>query len=218
MLRQALLRALVLVSIASSTTATAGAEVDPAMNRLEALGGALRANPVWSADYQQEYVPVGMTTGETIVGRVWLAWPDRALFHTGSPPVRLMGLEGRVARLVDLEAGSCDEHRLSDREWQRVPLVAVLDPRASVAHFSVLELGDRGFMLVPREPGGIDRVEVVLGDDGLPAEVLVVDPQGAVNRLRFSGWHPSVQPPDGAWLPLPPPDVECVSDPGALDG
>ncbi|HSL18064.1 MAG TPA: hypothetical protein VLB51_09175, partial [Methylomirabilota bacterium] len=99
-----------------------------------------------------------------------------------------------------------------------VPLVAVLDPRASVAHFSVLELGDRGFMLVPREPGGIDRVEVVLGDDGLPAEVVVVDPQGAVNSLRFSGWRPSVQPPDGVWLPLPPPNVECVSDPGALDG
>ena len=210
---------LVAVSIAVPVLAADEEGVDPAMARLEALGSSLRSEPAWCAGFEQEYVPVGMTVGETAIGRVWLAWPDRALFHTGSPPTRLMGLEGRVARLVDLEAGSCDEHRLSDREWQRVPLAAVLDPRAAIEHFSVLELGDdRGFVLVPREPGGIDRVEVALGADALPAEVVVVDPQGAVNRLRFSGWRPSEPPSDGGWLPPAPPGIDCVTDPGALDG
>jgi hypothetical protein len=190
---------------------------DLAMARLESLSRALRAEQAWRADYEQEYTPVGMTTGEAAVGRVWLAWPDRALFETGKPPVRLMGLDGRLARLVDLEAATCDEHRLSDHEWERVPLAAVLDPGTAVAHFTVAEHGDHGFVLIPREVGGIDRVEVVLGNGDLPAEVVVVDPQGAINRLRFEGWRGSTPPPGGAWLPAPPAGIECVADPGTLD-
>ena len=70
-------------------------------------------------------------------------------------------------------------------------MAAVLDPRGAVDRFTVLEHGDRGFVLVPREPGGVDRLEVVLGGGDLPEEVIVVDPQGATNRLRFTDWQKS---------------------------
>jgi hypothetical protein len=124
----------------------------------------------------------------------------------------MMGLEGRLVRLVDLEVPSCDEHQLDDDEWVRVPLAAVLDPQRAVDRFTVLELGARGFTLVPREPGGVDRVEVVLGENDLPNEVVVVDPQGATNRLRFSAWRPAKGPLDGSWLPKPPTGLVCIAD------
>ena len=158
-----------------------------------------------------------MTLGEEAVGRVWLAWPYRALFHTGEPPVRLMGLEGRTARLVDLDARSCDEHRLSEREWERFPLAALLDPAGTEDRFDLEVSGNAGVVLRPRQPGGVDRVEVDVGDDGLPAGVVIVDPQGATNRFRFTGWSSASGPPDGAWLPAKPLGVECVADRGALD-
>ncbi len=185
---------------------------DSGIDRLEVLGRALRAAPVWRAQYRQEYVPAGMDMGEVIDGVVWAAWPDRALFRADAPAEQQMGLEGRTVRLLDLEVPSCDQHNLSDEEWARVPLAAVLDPRGAVQHFTVLELDDRGITLVPREPGGVDRVQVVLGDTDLPAEVVIVDPQGATNRLTFSDWQKSDAPPDGRWLPEPPPDLECIAD------
>ncbi|MCU0304568.1 MAG: outer-membrane lipoprotein carrier protein LolA [Thermoanaerobaculales bacterium] len=158
-----------------------------------------------------------MTGGELADGRVWLAWPDRAVFHTGDPPVRLMGLLGRTVRLVDLADETCDERLLTDREWERVPLAAVLDPRGAMVQFSVAAEGASAIVLLPREPGGVDRVTLVLGDDGLPASVTIRDPQGAVNRLDFRGWRRSTEPPRGAWLPPPPKGVECVTDPGPLE-
>lgn len=185
---------------------------DSGIARLEVLGRALRSAPVWRADYRQEYLPAGMDMGEVVNGVVWAAWPDHALFRTNAPAEQQMGLEGRTVRLLDLEVPSCDEHHLSDEEWARVPLAAVLDPRGAVVHFTVLELGDRGITLLPREPGGVDRVQVVLGDNDLPAEVVIVDPQGATNRLTFSGWQRSDAPPDGRWLPQPPGDLECIED------
>lgn len=182
------------------------------MASIEALSTALRDSPAWQADYRQEYVAAGMTAGEEIMGEVTVAWPDRALFRAGRPVQQMMGLEGRLVRLVDLEVPSCDDHQLDDDEWSRVPLAAVLDPAGSVDRFTVLGLGERGFTLVPREPGGVDRVEVVLGPDNLPAVVIVVDPQGATNRLDFSGWRPAQGPVDGSWLPDPPPGLECIAD------
>ena len=189
----------------------------PASDRLETLADALSRQPAWTADYRQEYVPAGMTLGEEATGRVWVSWPDRAVFHTGDPVIRLMGLDGRVARLVDLEAGSCDEHHLSDREWERFPLAALLDPEGASQRFDLAEQGASGLVLRPREPGGVDRLEVALNDDGLPAEVVIVDPQGATNRLRFSSWHPSGGPPGDDWLPKPPSGMTCATDPGALE-
>ena len=182
------------------------------MAALESLGGALRKAEAWQAQYRQEYIAAGMSAGEQIAGVVVVSWPDRALFRAGDPTTQFMGLEGLVVRLVDLEAPSCDEHVLNADEWARVPLAAVLDPRGAVDRFTVLEHGDRGFVLVPREPGGVDRLEVVLGGGDLPEEVIVVDPQGATNRLSFTDWQKSDGPPDGRWLPDPPPGLECITD------
>ncbi len=182
------------------------------MAALEALNSALRAEAAWQAEYTQEYVAAGMAAGDEVSGVVVVGWPDRALFRAVAPSIQMMGLEGRLVRLVDLEVPSCDEHRLDDDEWARVPLAAVLDPRGAVDRFTVLEHGERGFVLVPHEAGGVDRVEVILGQDGLPDEVVVVDPQGATNRLQFSAWRPSDGPPDGRWLPEPPAGLECITD------
>lgn len=182
------------------------------MEALEVLGTALRQRPAWKADYSQEYVAAGMEAGETARGVVVVAWPDRALFSTADPPQQMMGLDGRLVRLLDLVVPSCDEHMLEDDEWARIPLAAVLDPKSAIDRFTVLDHGERGFTLVPREPGGVDRVEVSLGHDGLPDEVVVVDPQGATNRLRFGSWRPDDGPPGGNWLPQPPPGLACISD------
>ena len=190
---------------------------DRGLDRLESLSRALSSEAGWQAGFEQEYIPAGMSMGEEAIGRVWLAWPDRALFHTGEPPFRLMGLPGRTVRLVDLHDETCDEHVLSDREWGWVPLAAVLDPRGALVHFNVAEHSDVGIVLTPKEPGGVDRVEVILGNDDLPVEVSIWDPQGAVNRLTFSGWSAVDEPPEGEWLPAAPADVECATDPGALD-
>ena len=200
--------------IACSVAAAAG---DRAIDHLEALNRALSGAAGWHAEFDQEYIPVGMTMGEKAHGQVWLAWPDRALFHTGEPPFRLMGLRGRTVRLVDLPDQTCDEHQLSDREWERVPLAAVLDPRGALVNFNVLDHSGVGIVLIPKEPGGVDRVEVILGDDDLPDEVAIWDPQGAVNRLEFSDWSVSKEPPDGTWLPAAPAGVECATDPSPLD-
>jgi hypothetical protein len=197
--------------------ASIGRCADRAIERLESLGRALDGENAWESDFEQEFTPAGMTLGEVAAGRVWLAWPDRALFHTGDPPSRLMAFQGRIAKLVDVEAQTCDEHRLSDREWERVPLVAVLNPTAAVDHFTVFESETGGIILVPRDPGGVDRVEVVLGEDHLPVEVTIWDPQGAVNRLRFTAWAASDGPPADRWLPEAPEGVDCITDPGALD-
>jgi hypothetical protein len=185
---------------------------DQGMVELAALGDALRRAEAWQADYAQEYVAAGMTAGEVVAGVVTVAWPDRALFRTGDPVTQMMGLEGRTVRLVDLEIPSCDEHVLGDDEWARVPLAAVLDPAGAVANFAVLANGDNGFILVPRVPGGVDRVEVTLDDRSLPAEVRIVDPQGATNRLEFTSWTAGSAPPQNRWLPDPPSGLECVAD------
>jgi len=180
-----------------------------AIDRLAALGAAFRSRPVWTASYRQEYVPAGMRQGESASGSVWIAWPDRALFVTVEPAPRTMALEGRKVRLIDLELKTCEEHVLSDEEWERIPLVAVLDPRHALDHFRV-KPGEGGRLaLEPLERGGVARVEVVVGSSGLPSEVTVVDIQGAVNHLWFTGWTGASGPPGGRWMPAPPAGVTC---------
>jgi len=176
---------------------------------LTELGERLRSQPVWTATYRQEYVAAGMASGERAAGTVWLGWPDRALFVTGEPPIRVMGLEGRHVRLLDHEMSTCEEHELTDEEWQRVPLMAVLDPTTAVERFFVASPAPRRLTLAPRRPGGVARVEVQLGDDGLPVVVTVIDPQGARNRFDFRGWHGAKGPPKGEWLPAPMKGMVC---------
>ena len=204
-------KALSIAVIAIAVASAIGAQ-EAGMPGLEALNSALRAAPAWQAEYAQEYVAAGMGAGDEISGVVVVAFPDRALFRSVEPAGQMMGLEGRLVRLLDLEVPSCDDHHLDVDEWARVPLAAVLDPQGAVDRFTVLDHGERGFTLVPREPGGVDRVSVVLGEDNLPDEVVVVDPQGATNRLRFSTWHAVDGPPDGQWLPEPPPGLVCIAD------
>jgi hypothetical protein len=188
------------------------ASTQRSMELLEELAGTLRGKPAWTATYHQEFIPAGMAEGEQVDGEVWVAWPDRALFRSGDPVVRLMGLDSRQVRLVDLDVPSCEDHVLSDDEWARIPLAVVLDPRAAVDRFTVLDLGERAFALVPHEPGGVARVEVALGSDGLPQMVTVIDPQGSTNRLAFACWRPAAAPPGGAWLPASPPGVSCSGE------
>jgi hypothetical protein len=182
------------------------------MVKLESLGRVLKSRPVWQASYYQEYLPAGMTMGDEERGTVWVSWPDRAQFQSGEPVVRTMGLDGRHVRLLDVEVPSCDDHRLDDDEWARIPLAAVLDPQQAVDNFSILDHGSAGFVLIPHEPGGVARLEVVLRSDNLPEEVIVIDPQGATNRFRFDGWESAEEPPGGRWLPEVPPEIECVTD------
>lgn len=182
------------------------------LDTLEALGSRLRSQPTWQAAYTQEYVPAGMTLGDRESGTVWIAWPDLARFDAGDPVVRRMGLEGRRVRLVDLEASTCDEHVLDDAEWERIPLAAVLEPRRAVDRFTVLDGAEGEVVLIPRDVGGVDRVEVWVGDDGLPSVVRIVDPQGAVNRLEFTAWTPVGSAPAAGWLPAVPPGVTCAGD------
>jgi len=183
------LAAAVVGVLAASAVAGSGG-----MDALQQLGGALRSAPAWHGEYTQEYISAGMSSGEVLVGQILAAWPDRALFHTGDPTTQLMGLDGRVVRLVDLSVPSCDEHLLDDDEWARIPLAAVLDPQSA------------------REPGGVARLEVVLNDANLPQEVVVIDPQGATNRLRFTSWRSADGPPGGSWLPDAPPGLACIGD------
>jgi hypothetical protein len=192
-------------------TATVSVADEGPMERLEALGSSLRSAPAWHATYDQVYIAAGMTMGDEESGEVWVAWPDRALFRSGTPLVREFGLENRRVRLLDLEVPSCDEHVIDDDEWARIPLAAVLDPRAAIDRFTVMRVGD-GIVLVPRSPGGVARVEVRLDPDRLPTTVVVIDPQGNTNTLHFSEWRAVVEPPSGHWLPTPPPGVECAVD------
>ncbi len=205
-------RRIVGAALAVSAICGSAFSQEQGMVALAALGDALRKAEAWRADYSQEYIAAGMTAGEEVAGVVTVAWPDRALFRTGDPVTQMMGLEGRTVRLVDLEVPSCDQHLLGDDEWARVPLAAVLDPAGAVAHFAVLGDDRNGFILVPLEPGGVDRVEVTLDDRALPVEVRIIDPQGAINQLNFSSWTAGSAPPEDRWLPDPPSGLECVAD------
>jgi hypothetical protein len=200
-----------LIAVAAPAATLAAQERGP-MERLEELGRAIRGREAWQATYHQEYIAAGMSAGEEVAGTVWISWPDRAHFRAGDPLVRMMGMDGHRVRLVDLEAETCDDHRLDDDEWSRIPLAAVLDPRQAVDRFAILAHGADGLALVPREPGGVARVEVELGPGRLPIEVVVVDPQGATNRLRFTAWRAAVAPAGGAWLPEAPAGFECTVD------
>jgi len=213
MRRGGLVRLGIVLVVAAVGASTAAAGEGGPIARLEALGRALRGSPAWRAPYRQTYLPAGMTEGEEVEGTAWVGWPDHALFSSGTPVNQRMAMDGRTVRLVDLEARTCDDHLLSEEEWSRIPLAAVLDPQRALDRFSILALGSDGVTLVPRQPGGVARVEVVVGPAGLPTEVVVVDPQGATNRLRFTDWTAVDGPPAGVWLPQPPPGVECVAEP-----
>jgi hypothetical protein len=55
-------------------------------------------------------------------------------------------------------------------------------------------------------------VEVTLNENSLPLEVVIVDPQGATNRLTFTQWTAADSPAQGRWLPAAPAGLECIVD------
>jgi hypothetical protein len=185
---------------------------DPALERLQNLGTVLKTRAVWTAAYSQEYIPSGMTIGEIVEGQVWVSWPDHALFASGEPVQRWMGLSGLDVRLLDLENQTCDDHFLTVKEWERIPLVAVLEPRKAIDRFRVEATGYSGLSLTPREPAGVDKVTIEIGDDGMPLKIVVHDPQGATSSFDFNDWHPPKTPPVGNCLPAPPQAIDCISD------
>ncbi len=191
---------------------SASPEADEAHVRLRNLGTMLKTRTAWTAAYSQEYIPSGMTIGEVVDGRVWVSWPDRALFATGDPTVRWMGLAGLDVRLLDLENQTCDDHLLTIEEWERIPLVAVLEPENAVDRFVVDVNGEMGLSLTARKQGGVERVTVDVGADGLPQVIVVHDPQGATSTFTFENWQPAEGPPEAKWLPAPPEGIECISD------
>lgn len=216
-MRRVLLWLVVAAAVLPIGSVVAADAAGGAIGRVEALARVLQQHPVWSASYEQVYLAPGMTIGDRAAGRVWLAWPDRTRFVTTEGVAQDMGLEGRRVRLVDPTTPSCEEHVLNDDEWARIPLTVVLDPRAAVDRFAVAALGEDGFVLLPREPGGVARVEVRIGADGLPAEVVVVDAQEARNRLTFGGWV-AAEEPAGGWLPPVPAGIRCATEPTRDDG
>lgn len=182
-----------------------------AIRLLGRVGRALRSGTVWTAAYRQEYIAAGMTAGETASGTVWLSWPNRALFRSAGPRGRIMGFEGRRIRLLDFESRTCDDHVLTEDEWLRIPLAAVLDPASATSRFSVSLDTDHRLVLRPLRPGGIARVELTLDRRFLPSSIVIVDPQGAVNRFEFRGWAKRTAPPEGGWLPAPPAGIVCTA-------
>lgn len=200
-----MLTAAVLVAAAATTI---GADDDPAIERLTALGEAMRSQPVLSSEYVQVNLPAGMSLGDEVRGRVWVSWPDRALFVWGDPEVGQMGLDGRRTRVLDRETGTCDDHHLTEEEWQQVPLAAVLEPAAAMDRFVVIARDHGGFDLIPRESGGVDRIEVELDGESFPTRLVITNPQGGTNTFEFGGWKVADAPRQG-WLPDPPRGVEC---------
>jgi hypothetical protein len=195
--------------LTSAVGAAAGAADDP-MATLVELREALQAETAWVVEFDQEYIPAGFDDGDRVTGRLWLAWPDRMLFVSGDPPVQWLGLEGRWTRLIDLDAGTCEDHRLTDEEWERIPLVVVLDPQRAVELFTITSSPDGAVVLLPAQRSDLERVQLRVDAAGLPLELEVHDGQGSINRFDFGTWSPASS--DVAWIPEPPEDVSCFGE------
>ena len=183
---------------------------DDSLGKLVALRAALQAEAVWQVPFTQEYVPAGFSEGDRVTGQLWLQWPDRMLFVSGEPPVQWLGLHGRQVRLLDLDAETCEDHRLSDQEWERIPLVAVLDPQRAVELFSITAGADGEIVLLPSGRSDLERLQLAVAENGLPLELVVHDGQGSVNRFLFEGWEAAESSVE--WIPQPPDGVACFGE------
>lgn len=183
----------------------------PPVADLEAVAAALRASPAWEATFTQRYVPAGFTRGTEESGTLLLRPPDRVRFEYSK---RVFAVRDTVARLVDLEAGTCEAVRLAQDTLDRLPLAAVLDPGAARSAFQI-EAVDRTLILTPRRPTeGLSSIEVRLGGDNLPAEVVVHDTTGDRNEFRFQRWRRRSVPPDNAFSPSLPGELPCIPEDG----
>ncbi len=183
---------------------------DDAMAALVDVREALRSVATWKVPFEQEYIPAGFTEGDRTSGQLWLQWPDRMLFVSGSPPVQWLGLEGRRTRLLDLDAGTCEDHVLTDEEWERIPLVAVLDPQRAVELFTIMQGPAGEIVLLPRQRSDLERIELTARDNGLPAQLKIHDGQGSVNIFEFQTW--SAADSEVSWIPEAPDNVSCFGE------
>ncbi len=183
----------------------------PPVAELEAVAVALRASPAWEATFTQRYVPAGFTRGTEETGTLLLRPPDRVRFEYSR---RVFAVRETVARLIDVEAGTCEAVRLAQDTLDRLPLAAILDPGAARSAFQI-EAVDRTLILTPRRrTEGISRIEVRLGSDNLPADVVVHDTTGDRNEFRFQRWRRRTALPDSIFSPSLPGELPCMPEDG----
>ncbi len=182
----------------------------PRQDNLDRLAAVLRSARAWRADFTQVYTPEGFTEGTTDRGTFTLVPPARLRFDytTGSP--RVFAADGRIGRLVDPAAGSCDAVQLDAGAWGRLPLAAVLDPPAARKAFTV-ESHDGSLRLVPQEPTpDLAEITVRLDASGLPEAVTVLDGSGTRNAFAFTRWHAVTEPPASFFKPALPGREPCL--------
>ncbi len=188
--------------------------VAPIADNLDALAAALRSAPAWRAEFAQVYTPEGFTEGTSDKGVLTVAPPARLRFDYTSGSPRVFTADGRVGRLVDPSAGSCDAVRLDAGVWGRLPLAAALDPGAARKAFSV-ESRDRSLRLVPLQPTP-DLAEITfrLDSGGLPETVTVLDGSGTRNTFTFGRWHSIAEPPPAFFEAALPGREPCMPEEG----
>jgi len=179
---------------------------------LESLAAAINAAPAWRASFAQRYVPAGFAEGTTDHGVVTVAPPVRLRFEYRGENDQVFAVDGAVVRLVDPEAGTCDAVRLDTATWGRLPLAALLDPAAAGQAFDSVSR-DTTLVLVPREPmAELARLEVTVGQDGLPATVAVLDAAGNRNELSFRDWRRQREPGIEPFRPSLAGQPPCLPD------
>ncbi len=177
---------------------------------LEDLAAKLQQKPAWEAEFVQTFVPAGLSKGTEEKGRVWFAHPSRVRFEYTGKPRRVFAVDGAIARMVDFDAGTCHASHLPEETWASLPLAGLSDPGAVRSLFQVEE-GPATITLVPRqESQELARVEVKLGSDGLPHQVVVEDGSGNRNVFRFSQWRTLLRLEASVFSPGLPGQAPCL--------
>ncbi|MGQ9496169.1 MAG: LolA family protein [Thermoanaerobaculaceae bacterium] len=178
---------------------------------LESLIGLLTKYPAWEANFSQTFVPVGFSTGAEEKGVFTFSHPSRLRFDYASHPKRIFALDGAQARLLDVEMRTCQTYTLGEGAWAALPLVALTDPGA-MAQLFVVEGQAPTIVLRPRkEIPEVAKVELVLGDDGLPRQLTVVDLSGNENRFSFWQWRTRKKIESRFFSPSLPGGPPCTS-------
>lgn len=177
---------------------------------LERLAATLQEAPAWKAEFSQVFLPAGLSRGSEEHGVVTFAHPSRLRFDYTTEPPRVFAVDGSLARMVDPEAGTCHAVTLSEGAWASLPLAALSDPGSLRAHFQVEEASGR-IVLIPRNLSPeLARVEVSLGEDGLPQLVVIEDGSGNRNQFRFSRWKRVKKVETGLFAPNLPGQPPCL--------
>jgi len=183
----------------------------PPVADLETVAAALRRAPAWEVAFTQRYVPAGFTRGSEERGTLLLQPPHKARFEYAG---RVFAVNHTVARLVDVEGGTCEAVRLSPDTLDRLPLAAVLDPGAARASFEV-EAAPRALTLVPQSlSSSVAKIVLHLTPDGLPSQIVVYDSSGDRNEFHFQRWRRRGVLPDNAFAPSLPGLSPCEPEDG----